>query len=372
MDWNLHFDGDDAESTFIFCPPPPRSQTFESNLPALTHLVGTYTPTILYAFTINYILGCGVLGVPYAIQQFGSITGGVLILVIVTFASYCTVMGVAECGEAIYLSKIKSNSLIVATVAARTYGSVVASPQPHSEPTSSSDTENNSYLWKASPSIFPNPTSPSSIPSIDLQDSSPMPPLISHPPQHYEVTELVELLLGKSHQRIYNCCLLGLMYVGCLAYSQVFNNSVVALLPFVGDDTPLLTKLLPPTLFSVIVIPLTLIDLEEQTQLQLFMFVARFVSIFSMIGGALVGLYCKSGDDSSNSISISNSNSNSDDSSNAFQSFGLMFSTSLFSQLFQHSVPGLVRPLNREKQPHVKKIFAGERAKRASLLELLS
>jgi len=44
-----------------------------------------------------------------------------------------------------------------------------------------------------------------------------------------------------------------------------------------------------------------------------------------------------------------------------FSYFGLMLSTALFSQLFQHSVPGLIRPLSsrNRKGPVVRKIFGG-------------
>ena len=41
----------------------------------------------------------------------------------------------------------------------------------------------------------------------------------------------------------------------------------------------------------------------------------------------------------------------------SFDGFGIMFSTALFSQLFQHSVPGLIRPL---PEPQKKKVKRGE------------
>jgi hypothetical protein len=40
-----------------------------------------------------------------------------------------------------------------------------------------------------------------------------------------------------------------------------------------------------------------------------------------------------------------------------FTGFGVVFSTALFSQLFQHSVPGLIRPLPPADRPNVNGIF---------------
>jgi hypothetical protein len=51
-------------------------------------------PVVCYAFTVNYILGVGCLGIPYAFLQSGIILGVVLILLL-SFVSYMTVMWIA-------------------------------------------------------------------------------------------------------------------------------------------------------------------------------------------------------------------------------------------------------------------------------------
>ena len=58
-------------------------------------LSGKYGPWAAYAFTINYILGVGSLGIPYAMVQAGLLLGP-LLLTVVTCISFITVLWVAE------------------------------------------------------------------------------------------------------------------------------------------------------------------------------------------------------------------------------------------------------------------------------------
>lgn len=51
-------------------------------------------PVVCYTFTVNYILGVGCLGIPYAFLQSGIILGIALVLLL-TFVSYITVMWIA-------------------------------------------------------------------------------------------------------------------------------------------------------------------------------------------------------------------------------------------------------------------------------------
>uniref|UniRef100_M4C2B9 Amino acid transporter transmembrane domain-containing protein n=1 Tax=Hyaloperonospora arabidopsidis (strain Emoy2) TaxID=559515 RepID=M4C2B9_HYAAE len=52
-----------------------------------------YSPAVAYAFTVNYILGVGSLGIPYAFYRAGLVLGNFMI-VLVTLVSYVTVMWV--------------------------------------------------------------------------------------------------------------------------------------------------------------------------------------------------------------------------------------------------------------------------------------
>ena len=54
-----------------------------------------YNPYVCYAFTVNYILGVGCLGIPYAFYQSGIVLGSALIIFL-SFISYTAVMWIAE------------------------------------------------------------------------------------------------------------------------------------------------------------------------------------------------------------------------------------------------------------------------------------
>jgi hypothetical protein len=54
-----------------------------------------YSSLVAYAFTVNYILGVGSLGIPYAFYKSGLVLGNIMI-VIVSIISYITVMWVCE------------------------------------------------------------------------------------------------------------------------------------------------------------------------------------------------------------------------------------------------------------------------------------
>ena len=56
---------------------------------------GTYTPLVAYLFTVNYILGVGVLGMPYAFYRAGVLLATVIII-LCSFVAYATTLWVAN------------------------------------------------------------------------------------------------------------------------------------------------------------------------------------------------------------------------------------------------------------------------------------
>ena len=111
--------------------------------------------------------------------------------------------------------------------------------------------------------------------------------------------------------------------------------------------------LLPTAFFALAVVPLSCLNLEEQVKGQVIMSVLRFLSLTTLFFGMLVAIYVPS---SAHEPAFPQSGRDMPlvDASG----FGLMLSTGVFSQLFQHSVPGLVRPLSTEHKAYVPQIFA--------------
>ena len=175
----------------------------------------------------------------------------------------------------------------------------------------------------------------------------------THSSSRYEVVDLVSHYLGPVHTLIYQASLFFLMFVGLLAYSQVFCGSISALL-WSETDAP---KGLSQAIFGVMVLPLSCMELDEQVSIQSLMAKVRFLAIFVMVAGSLLALFV---DDSEDRLGGIAPNGNAPflapqepdgchmSYTACFPGFGFAFSTALFSQLFQHSVPGLLRPLSEQ------------------------
>lgn len=274
-----------------------------------------YSLRALYYLTINYILGVGCLGIPYAFARAGFLLCSA-ILVAVTICSYMTVMWVAESGQRYEIQKRNFGKDEVASEAASLLN-------------------------------IPGSQTPETL------DSG-----------RYEVIDLVSHYLGPIHKFIYQVSLLFLMYVGLLAYTQVFCGSISAII-WGDEDGPMgLSQLI----FASMVIPLSCMELDEQVSIQSLMATARFVAIFIMVVGSLLALLIDNS--AEREVGIASRSHPpywaSPDQEGChmsyvacFSGFGVAFSTALFSQLFQHSVPGLLRPLRGQPLlfPHAPRVF---------------
>ncbi|CAH0518954.1 unnamed protein product [Peronospora belbahrii] len=282
-------------------------------------LSAQYSPYVAYAFTVNYILGVGSLGIPYAFYRAGLIMGNIMI-VLVTLLSYITVMwvceSVARAREAFVLNFLLDEMAALNSVASSSFTG------------STFDTNTRSTLKGTA--------------TIEYDDFP-------------EVTQLCDRFLGPLGSTMYQISLLGLMYGGLVGYSQVFVNTFLTQLDHIGDWQ--LSSVHAAIVFTFIVLPLSCSDLTEQIYVQLAMSIVRFAALLIMIISATYAIY---GDPYDGGKELKNSSESpyiSNYSLVDMSGFGVMFSTSVFSQLFQHSVPGLLAPLGAKNQEHAKTIF---------------
>ncbi|OWZ14876.1 Transmembrane protein [Phytophthora megakarya] len=275
-----------------------------------------YSPLVAYAFTVNYILGVGSLGIPYAFYRAGLVMGNVMI-VVVTLLSYMTVLWVCEtvarAREAFVMS-----FLLDETTALKSFSYATPDSTPHRQP-------------------------PSTRSSVALEyDDFP------------EVTQLCDRFLGPVGSKMYQISLLGLMYGGLVGYSQVFVNTFLTQVDHIGDWQ--LSSVHAAIFFACIVVPLSCSDLTEQIYVQLTMSVVRFAALLIMIFSAAYAVFRDPYDGGAVLKPDVEAPYISDYSLVDLTGFGVMFSTGVFSQLFQHSVPGLLAPLgarNQEKAPAI-------------------
>ncbi|RLN05760.1 hypothetical protein BBJ28_00017637 [Nothophytophthora sp. Chile5] len=290
----------------------------QASLPLVKQDAGAneqYSPLVAYAFTVNYILGVGSLGIPYAFFRAGLVMGNVMI-VLITLLSYMTVMWVCE------------------TVARAREAFVI------------SFLDETTALRVGSGGWTPNANGSVSMEYDDFP----------------EVTQLCDRFLGRLGSKMYQVSLLGLMYGGLLGYSQVFVNTFLTQVTHIGSWE--ITSVHAALVFACIVLPLSCSDLTEQIYVQLAMSVVRFAALLIMILSAAYAIY----GDPYDSGAVLGANFDTEATTTHYISnysyvdltgFGVMFSTGVFSQLFQHSVPGLLAPLGVKNQDKAPMIFGG-------------
>lgn len=304
----------------------------------------SYTPMICFVFTVNYLLGVGCLGIPRAFLESGLLLG-IGLVVITSFVSYVTTLFIANGAERVLQTRELGK------------GNPFRDPMQIHTPDRLHDLagdEKGRGRLHLRELLFPltdvETMQEGGVTKVHYGSTTKasLPPSDDMP----EVIEIVAELLNPSWVTVYQASLLFLTSTGLLAYTQVF---VSAFLTQILPGAPLV---LPTILFGVIVVPLSCLDLNEQITTQVVMSALRFVSIAMMLIGMVVIWFL--------SFSRHDNQHQRDQNSEWFitednlvnaENAGLMFSTALFAQLFQHSVPGLLRPLARTKKRKVPQIF---------------
>jgi amino acid permease len=350
MDWSAIYDESGAEDGAW----PGEHNHVESRMSYVietySHL-NKYSPWVCYMFTVNYILGVGCLGIPNAFFKSGVLLGS-FIVVFISFISFITVIWVAEARRAYrFVMQHEKEVLELASL----------QKTPFSESSRLLDGTTKSLY---SGFFFPRQSShlhrADSLFGVDSD--------LSH--EDVEVVDIVEVFLGPCSSIAYQISLVVLTFIGLVAYCQVFITS------FISQIYPSASVYVPMTIFGAVVIPLSCIDLTEQVFAQVIMSVLRFLTLGILFFGLVVAIYVDPmhADSEIEELPLSAATSSLVDAAGKsyedhsslsvysipfieFAGFGMMFSTAIFSQLFQHSVPGLIRPLHESDQTKVPSIF---------------
>jgi amino acid permease len=413
MDWSAIYEetGDeDGDWTGFTSRLTPILENFSSR--------GKYTSTICYIFTINYILGVGCLGIPYAFLKSGVILGSLLIGALSAVA-YMTVMWVAEAGyRDLEIRRLEddmtptkrgrvasgggggggrgrrrsrgrtwSNNTPTATATATTdavTANASTTPEHNDKQVSGAGGQGASSsggVHKGYGTLTLTPSQPIEFSSLStliqqetLRQNTPSPTSALYSPQtnahrkrrvsttsddltgvylgteeeeEAEVVELVLRFLGPTAKSCYQVSVMLLMWIGLIAYTQVFVQTFIQQL---WSSVP---DYIPSLLFACVVVPLSCVDLAEQIDIQVVMAVLRFVSLATLVLGTLVAVCMDARDSGYSDVPVMDDHVPLCD----MAGFSLMFTTAIFSQLFQHSVPGLIRPLPPQDKQNVPSIF---------------
>ena len=382
---------------------------------------GTYLSTLsAYAVTLNYVLGLGCLGIPYAFFKAG-LGFSIVVTCVAAFVSMLSTMWIVE---------VHMRAMILKT-GRRQDRSWSDHSQQHHQTQTQTTTSSSTYATYSTTTVNTPPSS--SFPRNAFKSpgtASQLTELLSSP--HFfastkspviEVASLVKGVLGKKVEILYMICLSGLAITGLWAYSNVAANSLVqqvrwkpcASPNFLGECgnamtvvatvATVATTCLTLTLvvfffllssfsslplrsttthagweymincavFGIIVVPLSLLDTTEQATIQTIFTVLRFVTLGAMAISSLLGIFLFPVSDGfplqpaqypplSNATSMSNATGPpyyGKDVTWTLQTggMGLLISSMCFSMLFQHSVPGLMAAVDPNQRKSVKHVF---------------
>jgi amino acid permease len=261
------------------------------------------------AFTLNYIMGTGFLTLPYAFYKTGIIIG-ISVLGVITFISILAAFFVLEA--------IARGQLIEETT-----------KRMHME-----------YIEYQSMSLERmNSFGTQRLTSKSIKNDGNISDYIVGSLK-IEIPELCELFLGIKGKLIYMVMISICMY-GCLwCYATVFSNAFSTHLPI--NDYSYYIYLF---IFSVIVIPLTCMELREQVTFQVILAIGRVIMILLMTSTVLIKLY-----NESNFIGY-------DSYSNRVNTFNIKYlyillPLSMYANIFHHSIPALSEPVLKKSNLH--------------------
>ena len=268
-----------------------------------------YGPFTAYCFTVNYILGVGVLGMPFAFVKAGYVLSTLCLLLVTVMATL----------TALWLSEVGVRAARLEQRALRDMNADLRVPLA--------------------------PVNGDAVTVVSPAPSSPR-----H--RRIEMNELVDIFLGKRARRVYELLLCVYMIGALWSYTAVFSQSLATQLPISGVDNSYVLYLL---IFAVIVLPLTCMEMTELKPLAISLAIFRFVSLGMMILTSLLALFHYPYVDNSTSpptvpSSASSAPYVSDIRAVVAAGLATVFPVSIYSQIFHHSVPGLSHPLRAKSQ----------------------
>ncbi|KAL0486267.1 11 TM domain-containing transmembrane protein [Acrasis kona] len=300
--------------TQLLTPQPLEEVTKESE-----HGYGSF---VAYCFSVNYILGVGVLGVPNAFYQGGIVVGPLALLAVTIFAmmSATWILETMARAQAIYSNTTGTNERDASE-------QLVDSEQ---------DPTDNSNLM-----VFH----------------------ITH--RKFEMNELCKMFLGTPGKLLYELCVCLYLYGALWSYGSVFAESMALFIPLpikgwytcdvALDHSSTCNNLymIYIGIFALMVVPLTCLNLTEQKSLQVVLTIFRYVALGLMIVITAVNIGADPYSRFSEQPHITMEPTGPYKSSfnlATFLGLSILFPTCIYSQILHHSIPGLSQPARNKKR----------------------
>jgi hypothetical protein len=217
---------------------------------------------VAVCFTINYIIGSGILALPWAFAKTGILLG-VIVMVFAGFLTTTSILFILETmARAEYMHSNASNLwFIESTIIMRSRESTKAGYE-----SIATDDEGSGIEMRTSTNASSDPESGGSVTTPgyneDIADVNTEGPLLVKE-NRFEIPELCEDFLGMVGKGIYTFSVTIYIYGSLWAFTTVFANALAALYDL-GEYSYEIWLLM----FAAMVVPLSLMELTEQVYVQ--------------------------------------------------------------------------------------------------------
>lgn len=298
----------------------------------------TFSFGVTVAFTLNYIIGTGFLTLPWAFYQSGNILGLFVLGTITIFAIASALMLLEAMARAEAYANMSNN-----------FGSIIGDRNYHSLP--NIGIKNDSQDFTALRSTKSNHSEPFHDHSFDLHVVG---------DTKYEVTELCKIFIGKQSVRLYTALLSLYLYGSLWAYSTVFANSMAMRVPLSNQPgTAQASYGAYLLIFSIIVVPSSMIELSEQVYVQVFLSACRVLMLILMISTVIHSMYQATPEFQINAVIIEKSEYGDEGASNLTANVNNIFAMHInkiylllpiaaYASIFHHSIPAISQPVKNK------------------------
>lgn len=284
---------------------------------------------ISVALTLNYIIGTGFLTLPWAFFASGTVLATVVLFFVALMAVCSALMILEAMARASALSCISPHQVNV-----KAY--------PNYSAISTADTSFNfSNSCTSMEDEHMGPTNGSKRSDVLWQVGK----------RRIEIVELCDLFFPVG--RPYFICIISISMYGALwAYCTVFANALATTLPLFGDYSYYFFLFV----YSLVVVPMSCLELSEQVAMQLFYAFCRGVMVFFMLGSVAYAVL-QTGGESVYSDDFSSRAGGKQESENIipptlvkWSGFKIIVPIALSASVFHHSLPALSEIVADKKQ----------------------
>lgn len=307
----------------------------------------SFSSFVAACFTLNYIMGTGILTIPWAFHEAGVVLSclSLTIVCLLGIMSSDYLLSAMARAEAVteYMNDVRAHSSTHGLFApAESMPLYIAGSESYG------DAENGNGNGGSINSgvLFSMKTDSASL--LTVRNSK------------FELTDLCRIFLGPVGEKSYTVSVMLFLYGVLWAYSTVFGKAMMLSLPISGLESSESYSVYVGV-FSLIVLPLSLLELTEQVKVQVFLSSCRFLMVSVMVLTPLLVAYASprqtihqaDGDEDASSY-FTFGDQTAPEGAPVWKTSGIshMLPIVVFAILFHHGIPGMAKDVGDKSNMH--------------------